>query len=114
MARMDDGELVLEIEGATEQQLERGLRAARQYITRARVDVEDAMRSAALLDEREPGWVAISDLSDEDAENVMIVDEATCEALNAADAASCKLGIIPRALRTRNRPVVRDLFELVL
>lgn len=34
MTRVDDGELYLEIRGATEKQLRAGLAAARRYITR--------------------------------------------------------------------------------
>lgn len=117
MARINDGELFLEIEGATEVQLQRGLSAARQYIARSGVYVDDAMRSAALC-EQESAWEAgggelPGEPSDQDYENAEIVDEAWAAALAAAGFNSGTLGLLPPDQQTRNRPVVRDLFEMV-
>lgn len=115
MARIDDGELFLEIEGATQEQLRAGLTGARQYIARSGVYVEDAMRSAAMRSQ-ESEWATsgdVAEMTEEDEENADIVDEAWLAALQAADASAGTLGLLPAAERTRNRPVVRDLFEPV-
>src|SRR6185312_13041036 len=55
MARVDDGLLYLEAEGVAEDQLRRGLSAARQHIARSGVCIEDAMEAAAKWD-REIAW----------------------------------------------------------
>lgn len=117
MARIDDGELFLEIEGAGEDQLQRGLSAARQYIARSGVYVDDAMRSAALCEQEstlEFGTGELADVpSEQDYENAGIADEAWAVALAAAGFNSGTLGLLPADQQTRNRPVVRDLFEMV-
>jgi hypothetical protein len=106
MTKVDDGELYLEIRGATEEQLRAGLIAARAYISRCGVCAEDAMRSVALR-----GQLGI-EMTEQDRENAAIMEEARLVGLEAAGASSGTLGILPMDRRTRNRPVVRDLFEM--
>jgi hypothetical protein len=113
VARIDDGELYLEIEGATEAQLSEGLAVARRYIERAGAFVDDVLQSAgrrnAAMDE---GLIGVAELTDDDLDRADLVNEATLEALKAASARSGTLGLLPIKERTRNRPVVRDLFEV--
>lgn len=51
MARIDDGELYLEIEGSTEEQLRSGLVAARRHIVGCGAQVGRAMRAEARREE---------------------------------------------------------------
>jgi hypothetical protein len=106
MTRVDDGELYLEIRGATEEQLRAGLAAVRAYISRCGMYVEDAMRSVALR-----GRLGI-EMTEQDRENVAVMEEARLEGLKAAKSTSGTLGMLPVDRRTRNRPVLRDLFEI--
>jgi hypothetical protein len=110
---MNDGELVLEIEGASEARLSEGLAAARRYIERAGAFVDDTFQSAERRSAAtDAGLVFVAELADEDLDRAKLADEATLEALKAARAAHGTLGLLPIEERTRNRPVVRDLFEV--
>lgn len=111
MARVDDGLLYLEAEGVAEDQLRRGLSAARQHIARSGVCIEDAMEAAAKWD-REIAWEKgeaslAEELSEEDHDKAELVEEAWQIAMRVAGAQMGRLGMLEPA-----RPVVRDLFEI--
>ncbi len=115
MARSDDGELYLEIEDAAEDQLQRGLAAAREVFTRARVFVDDAFGAASICAEAWNCPIGVIPLepSDEDYAKADIFDDAELAALYAAGYVEGSLGLLPFEKQTRNPPVIRDLFELV-
>ena len=120
MARFDDGELYIEMEGATHEQAQRALVAARRMIAGAGVSLEDAMRALArreALFEKEllwedgrgpePEW-----LTDHENHSADIAEEAEMATEAAASGKSCKLGLLD--LPPQQAPAVRDLFECVL
>lgn len=115
MARSDDGELYLAIEGATEAELQRGLAVAREIITRARLFVDDAFEAAALCAEAWncPAGVRPPEPSDEDYVTADIVHDAELAAIMAAGYGEGTLGLLPREQQTRHPPVIRDLFGLM-
>lgn len=122
MARIDDGELYLEIEGATEEQLRAGLSAARRHLVGCGVDVARAMRAEARREEHLQKvllWeVGKCDHPDDeftatDCELADIAEEAWQVAIEAAGADNARLGLIDVAKREGSAAVVRDLFKTV-
>lgn len=124
MAKIDDGELYLEIAGATDEQVSAGLIAARR--TLVGVNIADALAAQARVDECgqtelawEQGLVSEPDEPSEgDVELADRIDEAWWNAVLAA-------GFDPKAQMVVGRfcllgqeqegelPVLRDLFEAV-
>ena len=120
MARFDDGELYVEIEGATPIEAQPALVAARRLIADTSVSVIDAMRALArreALFEKEilwengrgpePEW-----LTDHKNHCADIAEEAEMAAEAAAGDKPCKLGLVD--LPPEQAPAVRDLFECAL
>jgi len=119
MARIDDGLLYLEIDGASQEQLQKGLAAARLHIVRAGLFVDEAMQSAERRDRYEQANLGsqADDVSppeepdETDLDRADVVDEAWLVALEAAGFGTGTLGLLPPG--ERPTAAVRDLFEEV-
>lgn len=121
MARTNDGELCLEIEDATDEQVSKGLFAARSYLARNGINAIGAMRSLAkmqtyvdqqLLWEQGKGEHP-DDLSEDEWTEGEIAEEALMAALEVAgfpQGHPSKLTLADSGLKAPE-PVVRDLFE---
>ena len=117
MARMDDGLISLEIEGASEDELRRGLAAARRHIARSGLYVDEAMQSAERREQYDQGiaaWQAgqaaipPEEPGEEDLDRADVVEEAWIAGLQAAGFPFGVLGLLPPDRRPA--PAVRDLF----
>lgn len=122
MARIDDGELYLEIEGATQEQLRAGLIAARRHIVSCGAQVGRAMRAEARREEHLQNllvWEAgkgdhpDDEFTETDCELADIAEEAWQVAIEAAGAEGGRLGLVDVVEREAAPAVVRDLFETV-
>lgn len=125
MARVDDGELYLEIEGATEGQLRRGLIAARKSLAEAGVDIRAAFAARERVERAEMeelgGENVLGDKpdapSDEDEALFEALDEASWTAAVTAGfgpqspLAIIRFGLVDDDQKPEKAPVVRDLFE---
>lgn len=84
MATIDDGELYLEIEGASEDQLQRGLRAARHVLANAECSIEDAFQ--AYFDRENADMCdALDDTPAVVFAHAKVLDDAMAAALQAAE-----------------------------
>lgn len=120
MARLDDGEIFFESEGATEEQLRAGLIAARRHIVGCGANVFRTL-AAAERDEQYMEQVLAwevgeaddpKELSEADLELTYVAEAAWQAALEAAGTDRGRLGVVKEA--ERDHPaVVRDLFEAV-
>ena len=127
MARIDDGELYLEIEGASEEQLRAGLIAARKRIARTGFGLAAAFAAQARVDETsqsilawEQGLVTEPDEpSDEDQAMCDAVDAAWWDAVLAAEfnpreqLVVGRFGLLNQEQQAGRAPALRDLFEPV-
>lgn len=121
MARIDDGELYLEIEGADEDQLSSGLTAARSHIARNGIGIVRAMRSLVKLQayvEQVALWEQgkakhPKELGEDEWTEGEIAEDAIMAALHVAGFAQgheAKIGLVDPSVE-EPAPVVRDLFE---
>lgn len=119
MARYDDCEMYLEIEGATEEDIRRGLWAARNYFVAEEVDPVLAIRA----DERVCAYMEACSAwesgegdhptgvpSEEDDRLSEIASEAWRLALEAAGSDRGTLGLVENPTRSP-QPAVGDLFS---
>lgn len=118
MARIDDGELLLEIRGATEDQVAQGLAAARQYLEQAGVNLRAAFAAQERATETTFRWEEglddePDDVDEADEELSAALDEAWFLAVQAAGFDPSGQVVIGKFDLVREPPVVRDLFEPV-
>lgn len=122
MAKIDDGELILEIEGATDEQLHLGLRAARAHFVFLAADMKDVFTAHARVAAASgSGRMLAASNDDLDCDEVLdlatTVDEAWFAAASAAGY-DPEVQHVRGALRLVERELdgdaaVRDLFESV-
>ncbi len=84
MASIDDGELYLEMEGASELQLQLGLRAARQIFDSAGCSISDSLHAYFEREEARARDV-LHDMPADVFDSAKITDDAARAALEAAD-----------------------------
>ena len=121
MARIEDGELLLEIEGASEEQVSHGLAAARQHLQQSGVNLRAAFAAQERADEAgqvtlqwEQGLVdEPGEVGEADEELVAELGEAWFLAVRAAGFDPAEEMVIGKFDLVREPPVLRDLFEPV-